>query len=165
MHKISKRYKNFHWLNNSDTVIDGQRFVGATLWFPDAPGNWAHEGQMTDFKTIQGFKGWVYKENDQTQMYLTNNIQEGDIVVTHHLPCTLSIADQFKTSEMNRFFVCDMSETILDKKPSLWLHGHTHESCDYVIGDTRVICNPYGYRNEGHGMLNHSFDLAQVVGV
>ncbi len=165
MHKISKRYKNFHWLNNNDIVIDGQRFIGATMWFPDGPGNWAWEGHMTDFKTIQGFKGWVYRENDQTQMYLTNNVQEGDIVVTHHLPCTLSIGEQFKTSELNRFFVCDMSEVILDKKPSLWLHGHTHESCDYVVGDTRVICNPYGYRDQGVGMLNHDFDLKQVVGV
>ena len=98
-------------------------------------------------------------------MYFANNIQENDVVVTHHLPSTLSIGDQFKTSELNRFFVCDMSNIILDKKPVLWLHGHTHESCDYVVGDTRVICNPYGYRDQGVGMLNHDFDLKQVVGV
>ena len=27
----------------------------------------------------------------------------------------------------------------------LWIHGHTHESFDYEIGKTRVICNPRGY--------------------
>ena len=165
LQKISKRCDNFHWLDNSSVKIDGQRFIGATMWVPDGPGNWAWEGHMTDFKVIEGLKKWVYKENDQSQMYFTNNIQEGDVVVTHHLPCTLSIAEQFKTSELNRFFVCDMSGVILDKKPALWFHGHTHESCDYVVGDTRIICNPYGYENEGFGMLNFKFDPERVVGV
>jgi hypothetical protein len=29
----------------------------------------------------------------------------------------------------------------------LWTHGHTHELFDYMIGDTRVVCNPRGYIN------------------
>jgi hypothetical protein len=27
----------------------------------------------------------------------------------------------------------------------LWTHGHTHETFDYVVGETRVVCNPRGY--------------------
>jgi len=27
----------------------------------------------------------------------------------------------------------------------LWVHGHTHDPYDYVIGETRVVCNPRGY--------------------
>jgi len=27
----------------------------------------------------------------------------------------------------------------------LWIHGHTHESFDYMVGDTRIVCNPRGY--------------------
>ena len=27
----------------------------------------------------------------------------------------------------------------------LWTHGHTHHAFDYVIGETRVVCNPRGY--------------------
>ena len=165
LEKISKRCNNFHWLDNDSVEIDGQKFIGATMWVPDAPGNWAWEGHMTDFQVIQGLKKWIYKENDRTQMYFANNIEEGDVVITHHLPCTLSIAEQFKTSELNRFFVCDMSNVILDKKPALWLHGHTHVPCDYVVGDTRIICNPYGYKNEGAGMFNFEFDKKQIVGV
>jgi hypothetical protein len=30
----------------------------------------------------------------------------------------------------------------------LWIHGHTHDSFDYAVAGTRVICNPKGYRNE-----------------
>jgi Icc-related predicted phosphoesterase len=39
----------------------------------------------------------------------------------------------------------DMDELILEHQPCLWIHGHTHESFDYEIGKTRVICNPRGY--------------------
>jgi predicted phosphodiesterase len=30
----------------------------------------------------------------------------------------------------------------------VWIHGHTHTPCQYVVGDTRVICNPIGYPRE-----------------
>ena len=30
----------------------------------------------------------------------------------------------------------------------LWTHGHTHDVFDYMIGSTRVVCNPRGY--DGH---------------
>ena len=163
LQKISKRCDNFHWLDNSSVEIGGQRFIGATMWFPNDPLNVAYESQSTDFRAIQGFKNWVYKENDKTQMYLTTQIQEGDVAVTHHLPCWKSIAEKFRGSELNRFYVCDMSNVILDKKPALWLHGHTHESCDYLVGDTRIICNPYGYANEAPGLFNYNFDANKVV--
>jgi len=29
----------------------------------------------------------------------------------------------------------------------LWTHGHTHEEFDYMVGTTRVVCNPRGYIN------------------
>jgi Icc-related predicted phosphoesterase len=28
---------------------------------------------------------------------------------------------------------------------ALWIHGHTHESMDYTLAGTRVVCNPRGY--------------------
>jgi Icc-related predicted phosphoesterase len=35
----------------------------------------------------------------------------------------------------------------------LWIHGHIHESMDYAVEGTRVLCNPRGYRppNENPG--------------
>ena len=31
----------------------------------------------------------------------------------------------------------------------LWVHGHTHDTFDYAIRGTRVICNPRGYAKDG----------------
>lgn len=30
----------------------------------------------------------------------------------------------------------------------LWIHGHSHDRCDYLLGKTRIIANPLGYPNE-----------------
>jgi hypothetical protein len=27
----------------------------------------------------------------------------------------------------------------------MWTHGHTHHEFDYMVGSTRVVCNPRGY--------------------
>ena len=39
-------------------------------------------------------------------------------------------------------------QVLADAGARLWLHGHTHSARDYVIGTTRVVCNPRGYPHE-----------------
>jgi len=34
-------------------------------------------------------------------------------------------------------------------RADLWIHGHTHDSFDYVLKGTRVLCNPRGYAKDG----------------
>jgi hypothetical protein len=47
---------------------------------------------------------------------------------------------------MNGGYSSDLSQFILDNPQiKLWTHGHTHETFDYVIGETRIFCNPRGY--------------------
>jgi len=57
-----------------------------------------------------------------------------------------SITPRYRNSSPNCFFVCPEAEDILRKQsPRLWVHGHTHDSVDYHLGATRVLCNPLGY--------------------
>jgi hypothetical protein len=53
-----------------------------------------------------------------------------------------------------------MMHVIADARPALWVHGHTHDSLDYRIGDTRIICNPFGYL---HHEENPKFQRDLVV--
>jgi Icc-related predicted phosphoesterase len=71
-----------------------------------------------------------------------------DVVVTHHAPSLKSISPGFHGDILNGAFVSDLSEIILEFQPKLWIHGHVHTKFDYRIGETRILCNPYGY--EGH---------------
>jgi Icc-related predicted phosphoesterase len=48
---------------------------------------------------------------------------------------------------------------IRSRRPSLWIHGHTHESRDYRLGATRIVANPCGYP----GALNRSFSSIVVT--
>ena len=49
---------------------------------------------------------------------------------------------------MNGAYSSRLDQFILDNPQiKLWTHGHTHEEFDYMIGSTRVVCNPRGYIN------------------
>ena len=52
---------------------------------------------------------------------------------------------------MNGGYSSDLSEFIMDHPQiKLWTHGHTHEEFDYMMGSTRVLCNPRGYIHYEH---------------
>jgi Icc-related predicted phosphoesterase len=55
-------------------------------------------------------------------------------------------------------FVSDLSELIEIYQPTLWVHGHVHNSSDYRVGNTRILCNPHAYGSE-----NPDFNGALVV--
>lgn len=79
---------------------------------------------------------------------LESMIKPGDIVVTHHSPCLKSIPGEYLTDRVNGAYHSDLSELILDKKPAVWCHGHTHTACTYLLSETQIICNPRGYGNQ-----------------
>lgn len=141
--------QNFTVLRTGDVVeFDGRRFIGDTMWFKDHPMNVMYQDALNDFDQIKGFVPWVYDENTKFLKFLEQELKKDDVVVTHHLPTTLSTPDRFRGNEIDRFFLCDVSRLIADRQPALWLHGHTHDFCDYKVGDTRVYCNPLGYPRE-----------------
>jgi Icc-related predicted phosphoesterase len=71
------------------------------------------------------------------------------VVVGHHAPSKLSTHPRYKDEEiMNGGYSSDLSAFILDNPQiKLWTHGHTHEDFDYMLGSTRIVCNPRGYDN------------------
>lgn len=154
-------FKNFHWIENDVAIIDGVTFVGATLWF-GIPSNDRFKDGMNDFGAIRDFEPWVYGRNETSRRFLQGEISSKDVVVTHHLPSPMSVSRRFQSSPLNEFFVSDLTQMILDRQPQLWIHGHTHDSCDYRIGKTRVVCNPYGYA--GHD-VNARFDPGLTIEV
>lgn len=133
-------------LRNQVISIDGHRFLGGTMWFPRWPPTSDYAASMLpDFKEIKGFGSWVTMENARFTAFLKKNLQEGDVVVTHYLPSTKSVASRYRGSPLNDFFVSEMDLFILDRHPTLWIHGHTHFAFDYQFSKTRIVCNPRGY--------------------
>ena len=143
--RIEPTAKNVHWLDCSTVEVNGQRFVGTTLWFPSSKTNWKYTHMLSDFGQIKRFGAEYAAENQRCVEFLRQEVRANDVVVTHHLPSLLSTPARFQQSPLNRFFVCDVTSIVEQQKPRLWIHGHTHDSCNYKIGVTDVICNPFGY--------------------
>jgi Icc-related predicted phosphoesterase len=143
------KYPNIHWLRNEEITLDGVHFYGGCMWFPNADGlNSLYERELSDFSQIKDIRNWVYGSNLQFRFNADRLVREDTIVISHHLPHPNSTPPMFRGSSTNRFFVSDESNLILEKQPRLWFHGHTHGACDYTLGRTRIICNPYGYPSE-----------------
>jgi 3',5'-cyclic AMP phosphodiesterase CpdA len=87
------------------------------------------------------------------------------IVVTHHAPHRASLAERFANDLASAGFISDLS-ALVGEPVSLWIHGHTHTSFDYVANGTRVVCNPRGYVLRRNGKLeNADFLWDKIVDV
>ena len=51
----ARTFANFHWLDNAPLELDGQRFVGGTLWFSEEAGDHPARNYLNDFRAIDGF--------------------------------------------------------------------------------------------------------------
>jgi len=143
--ELENEYDNVHALLRKAVEINGHRFIGCTMWFPPSVKCDINMWRLTDSRLIKNFSIQVPKENKKDVMFLKNNIREGDVVVTHHAPSYMSVEPKYAGESTNCFYVCPMEETILDKKPKLWIHGHMHGSFSYYIGETQIVTNPLGY--------------------
>ncbi len=143
--------------------IDGYNFICGPMWFPFDENNKYFADLMNDKHYIQGFfPKWVYDQNQLFEHLVNGSLMQNDIVVTHYLPSHTCVHPYYKNSQLNRFFVNPMDKLILERKPKLWLFGHTHEPVDIKIGDTRLICNPFGYPRE---VKNGRFNEKLVIDI
>lgn len=177
------RLENVHFLDDGETVIGDVRFLGCALWTDfeldgASPKDvaWAMMnvgGLLSDFgRAIQDFNDPTGKLSTQRaktmhersrtflRQALAQPFDGPTVVVTHHAPHRGSLHPRYRDSTLNPGFVSDLEGLILAGKPSLWVHGHVHDSHDYRVGRTRIICNPKGYGGE-----NVEFDPCLVVEV
>ena len=159
------KFPNVYFLERDTKIIDDVVFVGGTLWTDmnrhDPLTLHAVRDMMMDYRMIKNDeKGFTnLKPTDtvlrhrETLQYIKMVVDEHKdkrcVVVGHHTPSFQSCHEQYRSEHlMNGAYHSDLSETILDRPQiKLWTHGHTHNAFDYVIGDTRVVCNPRGYQS------------------
>jgi predicted phosphodiesterase len=84
------------------------------------------------------------------------------VVVGHHAPSKLSTHPRYAHQHiMNGGYSSCLDDFVLDHPQiKLWTHGHTHETHDYMIGSTRIVCNPRGY--VGHEQQANEWELQYV---
>ena len=134
---------NVRVLYRDSCTIEGQKFIGCTLWFPNDTETMKHKHRLNDFRYIKDYEPRVFEENRQDIDYIQQQTDEQSIVITHHLPTTKAIPQRFEGSPLTGFFVCDMLPYHVH--PKIWVFGHTHWHVDVTDEKgTRFLANPYG---------------------
>ena len=88
----------------------------------------------------------------ESLVWLDAQLQIGDasktVVISHHYPNEISTAPKWANNPITACFGSKLDLQMLSKC-KLWIHGHTHDSCDYLVGEpanqVRVVCTPRGY--------------------
>jgi len=182
-HLIFAGFENEVEVMDEDEYIlqqNGVRFLGCTLWtnfeyFGAAKKEEAMiagQSYLNDFRLIQESAtqtGLLTPEysvelHQRALAWLKARLDEPfdgkTVVITHHLPSKLSVSEQYKNDPLTPCFASELDE--LFGKMDLWIHGHTHDSFDYMANGTRVICNPRGYVTN-RGAENLAFNPGLVV--
>jgi predicted phosphodiesterase len=169
------KFPNVYFLERDVKVINDVTFVGATLWTDCNKGDpltlHALADMMNDYRIIRNDEHGYTKlrpahsmyRHQQTIAYLKAilpDMKDRTIVFAgHHAPSKQSTHPKYQNDQiMNGGYSSDLSEFILDHPEiKLWTHGHTHDPFDYMIGTTRIVCNPRGYA--GHDEQADVFQL------
>lgn len=164
--RAAATHDNLHVLEQQTVELGGQRFVGCTLWFVHDGEIKPTDGEMPDFKHIRDLRDKIYDLGRTSRAFLKENVRPGDVVITHHLPHLRSVPREHAGSVTERYFVHNVAPVVERAGAALWIHGHTHSSCDYVAGTTRVVCNPFGYvHRDAPNEPNKRFDPALTLTV
>ena len=157
---IADRIENFHYLNGGYEFIEGVPFYGCALWTDLEAANpmerTAIVTGLADFGVIHGMTPVVYQALHNQHLaglkVFLDNYEHDCVVVTHHAPHYNSVAEWYREggfAQLNHGFYTDLGDVFYDHPQiKLWLHGHTHSGFDYVVHNTRVVCNPLGYGKE-----------------
>jgi len=156
-------HENIYFLERDMKIIDDVVFVGGTLWTDmnkfDPLTLHAVRDMMNDYRaTVNDMAGFrklkpadTVERHRETRDYIKHIVSEHKdkrcVVVGHHSPSFQSCHEMYKGDYlMNGAYHSDLTEIMLDNPQiKLWTHGHTHHCFDYVVGETRVVCNPRGY--------------------
>lgn len=167
--ELEKDFENFHILQNESIDIDGIHFIGTTLWsnFEGSGIQWKSELKKWSKQNIVDFS-YIFKENkeefgpkfiawnpddmeeefNKAYAFLEyelrrNPVNSPKFVVTHFAPHKNSVAKQYENQIHNAYWVNHLPE--LMGFCDYWVHGHTHNTFNYEVEGTNVICNPRGY--------------------
>jgi predicted phosphodiesterase len=168
--RVCAQEHDVHFLEEDAVTIDGVRFLGCSLWSDyayfgmDSKAEVMHRAgaRLPDYTQINvGVEGEVgsglltpeltVQRHVHSLAWLNKELRtRGDrstVVVTHHYPHKNSCSPKFAGDQMTAAFGSKLAPELL-QQANLWIHGHTHSSCNYRLGDSRkyvrVVSNPRG---------------------
>lgn len=149
---LNNTYKDFYELDENG-MENTLRVLGATLWTDFNNANpvdmFFAARSMNDYRVIKNFTTGVAlaKHYESKEFIFSNATAPRNVVVSHHAPTSQSVPPFYKGDKLSSAYHSNLDNAILDSKIDYWVHGHMHNTCEYMVGNTTVLCNPYGYKN------------------
>ena len=174
MREIAGRMNDYRGVNNSNRMVT--RTV--PIYKTDENGNYVME------KNSYGYDAYVeigtkksqsvskfcpedsYEDHKAYLQGLTDTLAAHPdrkfVVVGHHSPSKQSTHPRYaKEIIINSAYSSNLTEFIMNNPQiKVWTHGHTHETFDYMVGTTRIVCNPRGY--DGYEERAYNFKLEVI---
>ncbi len=147
-----KRFPQVIFLENEAYKIsDTLSLFGTTLWSDVLPEDFF---MMRDHKFLK--LDVVQQKHREAKEAIRKTVTEDTnwIVVTHHIPSPSLIHPKYAAFSSTGF--ASPCEDLFHDHILVWCYGHTHTAKEDTIGNTRFLCNPYGYPGE-----NTSFQVVK----
>ena len=169
---------NVFLLDEDVVELDGIQFVGTTLWTSLNSGNpvakIVTKFSMNDFNQIRvGAKyrkldiaDWLYMNHSAMLFLESIDYSKPTVVVTHHSPHKMGVdSTRYKNDDLSHAYYTDLTQFILDKKPLMWIFGHTHKYVKEIVGDTLLYSNPRGYVSDKFDYETEGYSPSNFVEV
>jgi DNA repair exonuclease SbcCD nuclease subunit len=161
------QFTNIYILERESITLDDVTFLCQTLWtdFNDSDpiSITLCQRHMNDYRVIKEQDVGPFgkskaitphrtlDEHKTSINFLKNRLLELKnnkvVIVGHHAPSHKSVKPRYERDfHLNGAYRSNLEHIMIDNPNiKLWIHGHTHEQFDYIINQTRVVCNPRGY--------------------
>lgn len=178
--ELESKRSNFHFLLNESRTINDVEFYGGTMYTDfflygqgehwatiEEAGKWINDFRVTLIEDEGKWRRWSVTDHTDEHEKFVRGLQhwiretEGKkrVVVSHFVPHPKAIHPRWGRSALNGYFTSDMDRHM--GWEGLWLYGHTHDSGDFMVGDTRCVGNPRGYGDENR----YGFEEEKVLEV
>ncbi|OCQ96024.1 phosphoesterase [Nostoc sp. MBR 210] len=162
-------------LENDLFTIEDVNFLGCSLWtdfklfgesrIAGAEANYV----MNDYKKIRVSPQYSRLRSIDTAIicrksvnWLKNTLPSlsgKTVIISHHAPSIKSIPFEYKEDILSAAYASNLDDLVAESKALFWIHGHIHQSLDYQIEQTRIICNPRGYPDEPNNYFNPELSI------
>lgn len=177
-YETAKNNESLYFLNNDSVVIGKTEFFGTTLWTSlgkktkDSNIDFFVREHIKNCGDLKGIKNsnfknitdYHFESVDYLKKELPKTESEKVVVISHHLPTYESVHIKYRNERFkysNFLFYSSLENLICENFINFWIHGHTHETFDYTIYDTRILCNPRGYKD--FNLLNSKFSWSKCL--
>jgi hypothetical protein len=163
---ICQRLPNVIYLQGGGSVvIDGVRFVGATLWANVPKDVWRHvNGVKGDYRvtftndrvSTAEDTSFIHLKHRERLIHQLMTTEQPIVMITHHLPSFSLVSPEYRGTATVSTYASNCEDLIADPV-LLWICGHAHRSGLWRINNVPCAMNTRGYASQvEEGITNYS---------